>query len=133
MTDYRSAAEQFVTEFLDYVYQYDIRDKLNMQTNKMERSPGVAKLIQKAEAVFPPRIKRGEEAPTLTAEQIDEAVKTSPNVVDTREEFSRRVAKNGGTHALLRALYKGEPDAIERVKEFFAAEDGEITFRPKDN
>lgn len=128
MTDYRSKAEIFATDFLNYIYEYDILDELDKRTNKMVRSAGVQNLVKQAEAIFPPRIKEGETAPELTDEQRSEAIAAAPNVVDTREMFARRVAKNGGTHALLRQLYADAPGAREAVKEFFEAEDGEKEF-----
>jgi hypothetical protein len=129
MTDYRSEAEKFVTDFLDYVYEHDILDKLNKQTQRMERSPGVQALVKQAEAVFPSRIKRGQEAPALTDSERQEAIESASNVVDTREMFSKKMQQNGGARKLLRALYNGEEGAPEAVKEFLAAEDGTKEFK----
>lgn len=129
MSEYRSAAEQFVTEFLDYVEKYDIKDELNKRKNIMERSPGVEALIKKAQAIFPPRVDVGKvETDKLTEAQVDEAIATSPNVIDTRARFAKRVAANGGTHALLRQLYADEPGAREAVEAFLNAEDGKMEF-----
>lgn len=129
MTDYRSEAEKFVTEFLDYVEAYDILDKLNRQTQKMERSPGVAALIKQAESVFPKRADDGKaETDKLTSEQIDEAIAASPNVLPTREMFSRKVQASGGTRDMLRRLYEGDPSARDDVQAFLEAEDGVTKF-----
>jgi len=133
MTEFRSKAEEFVTFFLDYMYNADIKDELNRRTQKMERSAGVQDLLRRAEGVFPQRAKDGKaETDKLKAEQVDKAIAESANVLDTREMFARKVAKNGGTHQLLRDLYAGHPEARERVADFLAAEDGEKDFASKE-
>lgn len=128
MSDYRSEAEKFVTAFLDYVYEYDILDQLNKRTQKMERSPGVQSLVKMAESVFPARIKKGEPTPEIAPEDADAAIKASPNVIDTREMFSRRVQESGGVRSMLRSLYYDEPGAADKVREFLEAEDGTKEF-----
>lgn len=128
MTDYRSEAEKFVTAFLDYVYEYDILDQFNKRTQKMERSPGVQSLVKMAESVFPPRVKKGEPTPEIAPEDADAAIKASPNVIDTREMFSRRVQESGGVRSMLRSLYYDEPGAADKVREFLEAEDGTKEF-----
>jgi hypothetical protein len=129
MTEFREAAERFVSDFLDYIYKADIKDDYNKRTQTMERSPGVEALIKQAEAVFPARVKDGQKANAqLTDEQRETAMQATPNIVDTREMFSRRVQKNGGTQKLLRDLYEGRPGASDAVKEFFDAEDGKTKF-----
>ena len=128
MTDYRSEAEKFVTDFIDYVNQHNILDQFNKRTQKMERSPGVDALVKQAMSIFPDRQK----GPTkLSNPELDEAIKAAPNVVDTRSMFARRTQENGGVRAMLRAIVEGSPDAdeaVERAKEFFAAEDGTKKF-----
>jgi len=130
--DHRSAAERFVSKFLDYIYKTDIEDYFNKTTQKMERSAGVDALVKQAEAVFPGRPLNGKSAQAenekLSEADKDAAIAASPGVVDTREMFARRVAKNGGTHKLLRDLFDGKSDAHDRVAEFLAAEDGEKEF-----
>jgi len=124
LSDYRSDAEKFVTDFIDYVNRYDILDQLNKHTQKMERSPGVEALVKRARAIFPDR-KSG--PTTLSEPELDIAINAAPNVVDTRAMFSKRMQENGGVRAMLRAIVEERPDAdeaVERAKEFFAAEDG---------
>jgi hypothetical protein len=133
MTDYRSEAEKFVTEFLDYIQEVDILDHLDKRTNKMVRSPGVEKLIRSAKAVFPARADNGKvETDKLDPAAMNEAIITTSNVIDTREMFARKVQKNGGVRSLLRSLYRDEPGAADAVAEFLAAEDGEKEFRVDD-
>ena len=129
MSDYRSDAEKFVTDFLDYVHNHDILDHFDKRTQKMIRSAGVEALIKQAKAVFPPRADDGKaETDKLTEDQRDEAIKNSSNVVDTREMFAARVQKNGGVRRILRELMDGNPQALKDAEEFFAAEDGEKEF-----
>ena len=130
MSEFRSAAEQFVTDFLDYMYKEDILDHFNNKTQKMERSAGVEALVKQAQRVFPARADDGKkETDKLTPEQIEQAVKGSPEtVIDTREMFARKIQKNGGTRALLRGLYNNEPGVADKVREFFEAEDGDKEF-----
>ena len=127
MSDFRSDAERFVTEFLDYVYKYDIRDQLNKQTQRMERSPGVETLVKMAQAVFPERKPGGKSAremTELTAEQRDEAIAEALNVIDTRAQFSARIAMNGGLRGLVMAVGEGSQQAIDDLVEFVKAEKG---------
>ncbi len=131
MSNFRSDAEKFVTEFLDYVNRYDILDHLNKQTQRMERSAGVHALVKQAEKVFPERKPQGESAEAmrnLTDEQRNEAIGSSPNVVDTRAMFAAKVLENGGTRGLLRAVLTGNQEALEDAKEFIKAVDGEKDF-----
>ena len=121
MTEFRSNAEKFVTEFLDYVYQYDIKDMLNKQTQRMERSAGVETLIKMAQAVFPDRQKGPNK---LTQKQTDAAIRAANNVVDTRKMFSRKVATNGGLRGLIMQMAEGDPEATETLFEFVKAEKG---------
>jgi hypothetical protein len=125
MTDYRTEAEKFVTEFLDYVDEYDIQDKLNKRTNKMERSAGVETLVKRARGIFPERQKGPSKLPEA---QLVAAIEASPNVVDTREMFARKTQENGGVRQMLKEILEGNQDAIERAHEFFAAENGEKEF-----
>lgn len=128
MTDYRSDAERFVTAFIDYVEEHDIKDYFDTKMNKMERSPGVENLVKQAKAVFPERIGL-EGTKDLSTTEVSEAIEASDGVViDRREDFARRVQANGGVRKMLRSLFNGEPDAHDRVAEFFAAEDGEKPF-----
>ncbi len=121
MTDYRSDAERFVTEFIDYVNKHDIKDYFNKQTQRMERSPGVEMLIKKARSIFPER----QAGPhKLTDEQLDEAIAAAPNVVDTRAQFSAKVAANGGLRGLVMALGTGDEEALHNLVEFVKAEQG---------
>jgi len=129
MGEFRAAAEKFVSDFLDYIYKADIKDSFNKRTQEMERSPGVQALIKQAESVFPPRAKDGrKETDKLSEDDRNAAVEAAANVVDTREMFSRRVAKNGGTQRLLRDLYEDKPGAQQAVQAFFDAEDGVTKF-----
>jgi hypothetical protein len=89
----------------------------------------VEKLILQAQAVFPRADNGKTETDKLTEEQVDEAVESSENVIDTREMFARKVAENGGVRTMLRGLFEGDPEARERAAEFLAAEDGEKEFR----
>lgn len=129
-TPFRSAAEKFVTEFLDYMYDPDILDQLDKKTNKMVRSPGVEKLYQKASRVFPKRVDDGKaETDKLTQDEQDAAIAASPGVVlDTREMFGRSTQKNGGVRELLRQVMQGDEAAMARAADFFAAEDGQKEF-----
>ena len=127
MSEFRSAAEIFLARFLDYVYKHDIKDEFNKRTQKMERSPGVATLIKEAEQASP-RAADGadgkQRTDALTTQQVDEAMKATPNVIDRREDFGRRIQLNGGTRKLLQELFDGEPGARVRVEEFLSAENG---------
>jgi hypothetical protein len=131
MNDMRSEAEKFVSEFLDYVEEYDILDYYNKQRQKMQRSAGIETLIKRAKTVFPERKPDGESAKLmaeLNQEERDKAIEASSVVIDTREMFSRRVAKNGGVRRMLREVIQGNPIALAEAMEFFAAEDGEKEF-----
>jgi hypothetical protein len=127
---FRSAAEEFVTQFIDYVDKYDILDELNKRTNKMERSPGVEKLIRDAKKVFPERKPKtaGAEMTALSEEERMLAIAASANVVDTREMFSRKIQENGGVREMLRRLLDGDDAAREEAREFFKAENGRKEF-----
>ena len=127
MTDYRSDAERFITEFLDYVYKYDIRDQLNKQTQRMERSPGVETLVKMAQSIFPERKpggKSAEEMRNLSDAERNTAILASPNVVDTRAMFSAKIAANGGLHGLVMAVGDNVPGALEDLVEYVKAEKG---------
>lgn len=131
MTDYRSAAEKFVTEFLDYVNQYDIQDEFDKKTQKMVRSAGVSKLIQQASTVFPPRVAVGKvETDAIT--NMDEVIAESKNVIDRRDDFSRKIQQNGAARGLLEKLVTCPPEETLSVmllaQEFIAAEKGEKEF-----
>lgn len=128
--DYRSKAEIFVTEFLDYVTQHDILDEFDKRTQKMVRSAGVEKLVKMASEIFPPRVKRGKlETDKLSEQEISDAINGAPNVVvDRRDVFSRKVQANGAARGLLAAVLAGDMDAIELSKEFLAADAGEKNF-----
>lgn len=130
MTEYRSAAESFVIEFLRYVQKHDILDEFNKRTQKMERSPGIAAIIKQAQSVFPPEVEDGKkETDKLTKEQVDEAIEASPDVLDTRELFGRKIAENGAARGLLEKVLAGDVAAIEQANEFLQAERGEKKFR----
>lgn len=130
MTEFRSAAEDFTTKFLDYVQTYDILDEFNKQTQKMQRSAGVEKLIKHAQSVFPPRVADGQkENEKLTEEQVQEAASRDNVVVlERREDFGRRIAANGGARGLLEKVLAGDPEAIAQAVDFVAAEKGEKEF-----
>lgn len=127
MTDYRSAAEIFVTAFLDYMYKEDICDEFDKKTQKMIRSAGVQKLLDDAEAIFPPRAGK-EETDKLTPEQITEAVEASPNVINLQNVFARKIQQNGGARELLARVLAGDPEAVVLGKELIAANEGEKNF-----
>lgn len=127
MSNFRSDAERFVTEFLDYVYKYDIRDQLNKQTQRMERSPGVETLVKMAQAVFPERKpggKSAQEMRDLSEIERNEAILASANVIDTRAQFSAKIAANGGLRGLVMAVGDGSQEAIDDLVEFVKAENG---------
>lgn len=127
MTDYRSEAEKFVTAFIDYVNKYDIQDFFNKKTQKMETSPGVAKLIQQAQEVFPERIGI-EGTKNLSKNQVTEAIQSSDNVVDRRDEFSRKIQANGAARGLLERVLAGDEEARHLAHELIAADNGEKEF-----
>ena len=127
MTDYRSAAEIFVTAFLDYMYKEDILDEFDKKTQKMVRSAGVQKLLDDAEAIFSPRAGKAE-TDKLTPEQITEAVEASPNVINLQNVFARKIQQNGGARELLARVLVGDPEAIILGKELIAANEGEKNF-----
>lgn len=126
MSDHRSAAEQFVTAFIDYVDKYDIKDELNKRKNIMERSPGIESLIKQANAVFPERLgQEGNDAVT----DIDAAIAASPKIViDTRKMFARKIQQNGAARGLLERVLAGDENAKSLATEFIAAERGEKDF-----
>ncbi|RZK44828.1 MAG: hypothetical protein EOO61_02335 [Hymenobacter sp.] len=129
MTDFRSKSEEFVSKFLDYIYKYDIKDNFNNQTQKMERSAGVEKLIAQAQAVYP-RADNGQvENSKLAVEQMEEAIEKSSNVLDLREEFARKIAANGSARGLLEKVLSGDEAAKLEAIEFIKAERGEKEFR----
>lgn len=129
MTDYRSKAEIFVTSFLDYVEKHDILDEFDKRTQKMVRSPGVEALVKEASQVFPARVKIGKkETDKLTPEQIDVAVTESPNVLDRRDVFSRKIQSNGAARGLLERVMEGDTEAMALAAEFLQAEKGEKQF-----
>lgn len=123
MTDFRSAAEIFVTQFIDYVEKHDIKDEFNKRTQKMERSPGVEALIRDAKKVFPERIGT-EGTDKLSQDEIAEAIEASPNVIDTQEMFGRKIQMNGGVRQMLRGVLEGDSEATFAALEFIRAEDG---------
>ena len=130
MSEFETGGREFAIDFLNYYDKYGINDEFDKRTQKMVPSAGVLALVKQAKSIFPERA-AGEQKKlndSLTKEQVDEAIASDSNVLDTREMFAKRVARNGGTHALLRALYKGEPGASEAVLEFLQAEDGEKEF-----
>lgn len=130
MDDYRSKAEIFVTRFLDYVQVYDIKDFFNKSTQTMERSPGIQALITEAESVFPTRVISGKTVTdAIDAEVVEELINTSPNVIDSREVFSRKIKDAGAARGLLERVIAGDMEAIELAKEFIKAENGEKEFQ----
>lgn len=129
MSEFREAAEAFVVEFIRYVDKYDINDEYNKKTNKMERSPGVQSLIDQARKVFPEQVDDGKtETDKLSVVQVDEAIANSPNVIDTRDMFSRKIQENGGVRRLLEEVLNGSEEARLQAVEFFRAERGEKEF-----
>lgn len=131
MTDYRSESEKFVTAFLDYVYEYDIKDKLNKQTQRMERSPGVQVLVNMAEDIFPTRKDKGVAAAEMRAlpvEEVDEAIAQSPNVIDTRAMFAAKISENGGLRNLAMQMADGDDEAFQLLIQYGLAEKGKKEF-----
>lgn len=128
MSDYRSESEKFVTEFLDYVYKYDIQDEFNKRTQKMERSAGVTKLISHAESIFPARSKGGRQK----IENIEEVIAEAKNVVDRRDVFARKIQQNGAARGLLEKLVRCPPEqtleVLQLAEEFLQAEEGKKEF-----
>lgn len=124
MSDYRSDAEKFVTDFIDYVQQHDILDQLNKRTQKMERSPGVDALVKQAMAVFPERIGDAGNK-KLTPKQMDAAIAAAPNVEDMRAVFARKVQANGSARGLLEKVLAGDDEARELAEKLIRADKGE--------
>lgn len=129
MTDYRSEAEKFVTEFLDYMSRYDILDEFDKSAQKMVRSAGVNALYTKAQSIFPPRVPIGKvETDKLSEEVLEQLVTESPNVIDRRDVFSRKISDAGSARGLLAGVLEGNPDAVILAQEFLKAERGEKEF-----
>jgi hypothetical protein len=127
LTDYRSAAEKFVTEFLDYVEKYDILDEFDKRTQKMIRSAGMVKLINQAATVFPPRVKIGK-IETDGIVDMDATILASNNVLDRRDIFSKKIQTNGGARGLLERILEGDVTAIPLARELLEADKGEKEF-----
>jgi hypothetical protein len=129
MTDYRSKAELFVTEFLDYINKHDILDHFDKKTQKMIRSAGVEALIRQASDVFPPRVAIGKaETDKLTSEQVSNSIEESENVLDRRDAFSRKIQTNGGAKGLLERILEGDVTAIPLARELIDADNGDKEF-----
>lgn len=127
MTDYRSKAEVFVTEFIDYVNKHDILDYFDKRSQKMTRSAGVEALIRQANEVFPARVGK-EGTDKLTEVEIAEAVEASPNVIDRRDVFSKKIQDNGGARGLLERILNGDLAALPLAQELIDADNGDKEF-----
>lgn len=129
MSDFRSNAEKFVSNFLDYIYKYDIHDEFDKRTQKMVRSAGVQALVKEAEAVFPKRADDGKaETDKLTVDELESAIDASNNVIDRRDVFSRKIQKNGAARGLLERVLAGDKDAVDMARELIAADNGKKEF-----
>ena len=134
MSDYRSSAEIFVTAFLDHVRRHDILDEFDKRIQKMVRSEEIEALVKMASDVFPPRVKEGKkETDKLTEEQVSVAIANSPNLLDRRDVFARKIQTNGAAQGLLEQVLKGDPIAKELAQEFIRAIHGEKQFDVSSN
>ena len=135
MSDHRSLAEKFVTEFLDYVEKYDIFDEFDKRSQKMVRSAGVDALIKKAASVFPGRVKIGQlENDAISKVTKSIIIEEAPNIIDRRDLFSRKVQENGSARGLLEKVLLGDKKAIILARELVDADNGKKEFYvpPKD-
>lgn len=135
---------KFAFDFVSYYEEYDIKDKLNKQTNKMETSPGVHDLVKRARLLVPEKkgkIKAANDMRDMPEPEREKAIETSSNVINLRADFSKRISANGGLRALIAQLVDAQKVGdLERAADIFAemetftmAERGEETFGEKTN
>jgi len=123
---------------IDLVELFDskqgINDHFNKVKNRMEPSEDIQRIIANARRLIPEKMKPAEAARAMEViENRDDLINSSPNVVNMRAEFSKRVALNAGARGILAALVT-DPQSEENwtmAQTFINAEIGEETFGEK--
>ncbi len=116
----------FIRDFLAYVNKVGIYDEFDKDAQKMVTSQGVEALIKEAQRYMPDTLKpmaASLRMRDLTDDERDRAIADSEagRIIDMRQEFQRRMAKNKGAVGLLEKLIEasetGNYEGLEVIME----------------